>query len=196
MKSPQFSFARLSGADPVLRVEMSSTGEVAAFGDTYDEALLKSIMSANNFDFSKKSVLLSLGGQLNKAKFFEAAEILFKLGYKIYATDTTAEFLKEQGITCQTVRKASENSPNALDIINTKAVAFVVNLSQTGLKIEDQQLKRRITDGFRIRRASVDQQLPLFTDLHLARAFVKALGRHSLETLKVKAYKEYFKKEN
>src|SRR6185436_7636733 len=85
VKSPQFSFARLSGADPVLRVEMASTGEVAAFGKTYDEALLKSILSANNFDFNKKAVLLSLGGQINKAKFLEAAHILVKLEYKIYA---------------------------------------------------------------------------------------------------------------
>ena len=96
VKSPQFSFARLSGADPILRVEMSSTGEVAAFGKTYNEALLKSILSANNFDFAKKSVLLSLGGRINKVKFLEAALMLSELNYKIFATDTTAEFLTQQ----------------------------------------------------------------------------------------------------
>ena len=94
VKSPQFSFARLLGADPVLRVEMSSTGEVACFGKDYDEALLKSIFSTNKFDFNKKTVLLSLGGSVNKAKFLEAANILMDIGYKIFATDTTAEFLK------------------------------------------------------------------------------------------------------
>jgi len=191
VKSPQFSFARLSGADPVLRVEMSSTGEVAAFGRTYDEALLKSILSANSFDFNKKCVLLSLGGDLNKAKFLEAAKILSSLNYKIFATDTTAEYLKKQGIACHSVKKASESSPNFLDIIQNKEVAFVVNLSQTHARLEESRAKRHLTDGFRIRRAAVDNQIPLFTDLHLSRAFVKALGNYQLKDLEVKSYKEY-----
>ncbi len=192
VKSPQFSFARLSGADPVLRVEMASTGEVAAFGKTYDEALLKSILSANTFDFNKKEVLLSLGGEINKGKFVEAATILVRLGYKIFATDTTAEFLQKQGIVCHKVKKASEGSPNFLDVIESKQVAFVVNLSQN-TRVDEQLVKRRITDGFRIRRATVDNQIPLFTDLHLARAFVKALGNHKLEDLEIKSYREYLK---
>jgi carbamoyl-phosphate synthase large subunit len=210
VKSPQFSFARLSGADPVLRVEMSSTGEVAAFGKTYDEALLKSILSCNSFNFSakggsasggkNKAVLLSLGGQINKAKFLDAATSLAALGYKIFATETTAEFLKLQGIGCETVSKAYEKSvknvkknyqANFLDIIQNKAVAFVVNLSQVGVRINQDRKKVHITDGFRIRRAAVDNQLPLFTDLHLARAFVKALGNYSMEDLEIKSYREY-----
>jgi carbamoyl-phosphate synthase large subunit len=199
VKSPQFSFARLSGADPVLRVEMASTGEVAAFGKTYDEALLKSILSANSFDFSKKSVLLALGGQINKAKFLEAAKILAKLDYKIFATDTTAEFLQEQGVNCRPVRKAHEAGPkdpersrraNFLDIIEGKQVAFVINLSQVS-NVKGQMSNVTLTDGFRIRRAAVDNQIPLFTDLHLARAFVKALENYSLEDLEIKSYKEY-----
>jgi carbamoyl-phosphate synthase large subunit len=193
VKSPQFSFARLSGADPVLRVEMSSTGEVACFGDTYDEALLKSILSANSFDFKNKSVLLSLGGQINKAKFLEAANTLNHLGYKIFATDTTADFLKEQGVECHAVRKAHQASPNCLDIIEGKQVAFVINLSQTAAHLEQETVKRRLTDGFRIRRAVVDNQIPLFTDLHLARAFVKALANYSMDSLGIKSYKEYLK---
>lgn len=193
VKSPQFSFARLSGADPVLRVEMSSTGEVAAFGKNYDEALLKSILSANNFNFEKKAVLLSLGGQLNKAKFLEAARILSTLGYKIFATDTTADFLKEQDVICHTLGKATESSPNVLDIIQGKQVAFVVNLSQVSNRVDTGLVKRYITDGFRIRRAVVDNQTPLFTDLHLARAFVKALENYSMDDLEIKSYKEYLK---
>ncbi|MDE2312449.1 MAG: carbamoyl-phosphate synthase (glutamine-hydrolyzing) large subunit [Patescibacteria group bacterium] len=189
VKSPQFSFARLSGADPVLRVEMASTGEVACFGSSYDEALLKSILAAHNFDFSKKAVLLSLGGQVNKAKFLEAARSLRDLGYKIYATDTTAEFFQAQGLPCQKVRKASEKSPNFLDIVEGKQVAFVVNLSQAA-KVKS-QISNEITDGFRIRRAAVDNQIPLFTDLHLARAFVKALSNLRLEDLEIKSYQEY-----
>jgi carbamoyl-phosphate synthase large subunit len=191
VKSPQFSFSRLSGADPVLRVEMSSTGEVAAFGKNYDEALLKSILSASNFNFSKKSILLSLGGQINKAKFLEAANTLNNLGYKIFATDTTAEFLKEQGVACQAVRKASQSRPNFLDIIEGRQVAFVINLSQPPSRIEEERVKRHLTDGFRIRRAVVDNQIPLFTDLHLARAFVKALANYSIDDLEIKSYREY-----
>ncbi len=191
VKSPQFSFARLSGADPILRVEMSSTGEVACFGKTYDEALLKSILAANKFDFSKKAVLLSLGGEINKAKFLEAARILQKLDYQIFATDTTAEFFKKQGIKCDAVRKAFEGSPNFLDIIAAKKVSFVVNLSQGGVRLTKERLERHLTDGFRIRRAAVDYQLPLFTDLHLARAFVKALEGYGQNDLEIKSYREY-----
>jgi carbamoyl-phosphate synthase large subunit len=198
VKSPQFSFARLSGADPVLRVEMSSTGEVAAFGKTYDEALLKSILSANSFDFKNKAVFLSLGGQINKAKFLEAANALNSLGYKIFATDTTAEFFKQQGVNCEVVLKASEQNKkhkglNVLDVIQNKQVAFVVNLTEQGIRVEHDRRKLHLTDGFRVRRAVVDNQLPLFTDLHLARAFVKALQNYSIDTLEIKSYKEYLK---
>ncbi len=198
VKSPQFSFARLLGADPVLRVEMASTGEVACFGRDYDEALLKAILSTNKFDFAKKSVLLSLGGAINKAKFLEAAQTLEALGYKVYATDHTAEFLKSENITCQSVQKASQESPNVLDIIEGKKVAFVVNLSNvegtvlTGNK--ENVIKKTGTDGFRIRRATVDNQIPLFTDLHLARAFIKALAHYDIEDLEIKSYKEYITK--
>ncbi len=193
VKSPQFSFARLSGADPVLRVEMSSTGEVATFGHSYDEALIKSIMSANNFSFEKKQVLLSLGGELNKAKFLETAGILRDLEYKIYATDSTAKFLASQGIHCQTIKKVSEGSPNVVDLIQSKVVAFVVNLSQQSIKMEVSRQKQHLTDGYHIRRATVDNQIPLFTDLHLARAFIKALNNYKLEDLEIKSYKEYLK---
>lgn len=192
VKSPQFSFSRLLGADPVLRVEMSSTGEVACFGKDYDEALLKSILSANNnFDFTNKSVLLSLGGTVNKAKFLEAARELVGVGYTLYATHTTADFFTAQGVKCKMVGKATETSPNVMDIIEGKKVGFVVNLSMGEGKLHDGTTKKIVTDGFRIRRATVDNQIPLFTDLHLARAFVKSLTRYSEETLEIKSYKEY-----
>ena len=188
VKSPQFSFARLLGADPVLRVEMSSTGEVACFGKDYDEALLKAVISTNKFDFNKKTVLISLGGDLNKAKFLEATRTLIRLGYKIFVTDTTALFLKHQNVDCTVVRKAFEQSPNALDIIEGKEVAFVVNLSK---EEEDRVESKVITDGFRIRRATVDNQIPLFTDLHLARAFIKALAHYGIADLEIRSYKDY-----
>ena len=191
VKSPQFSFSRLLGADPILRVEMSSTGEVAAFGKDYDEALLKSIMSANKFYFNRKAVLLSLGGLVNKAKFLDAAQSLAKLGYEIFATDSTAEFLNENGVNAKVVRKAFEEKPNVLSIIDGKQVAFVVNLSSPQTTAKESVAVRHVTDGFRIRRATVDNQIPLFTDLHLARAFVKALSRYDIDDLEIKSYKEY-----
>jgi len=189
VKSPQFSFSRLLGADPVLRVEMSSTGEAACFGRDYDEALLKSILSTNKFDFKNKNALLSLGGSLNKAKFLPVARILLDLGYKIYATDTTAKFFEDNSIKCTVLRKASEARPNALDVIEGKKVGFVVNLSVEGTAKTHNE--KHLTDGFRIRRATVDNQIPLFTDLHLARAFIKALGNYKIEDLEIKPYKEY-----
>lgn len=187
VKSSQFSFSRLLGADPVLRVEMSSTGEVACFGKDYDEALLKSVLSANKFDFNKKAVLFSLGGAINKAKFLEAATSMIELGYKIYATDSTAEFFKNHNIDCAVVLKAHQGTPNVLDIIDGKKVAFVVNLSDTVHK----HINKITTDGYRIRRATVDNQIPLFTDLHLARAFVKALAHYDINDLEIKSYREY-----
>ena len=193
VKSPQFSFSRLLGADPVLRVEMASTGEAACFGRDYDEALIKSIMSTNKFDFKNKNVLLSLGGAVNKAKFLETAGMLVGLGYTIFATDTTAEFLAKHNIGCRPVRKAYQESPNALDIILSKKVSFVVNLSKKEITdaVAKGETGRIQTDGFRIRRATVDHQIPLFTDLHLARAFIKALARYRVEDLEIKSYKEY-----
>jgi carbamoyl-phosphate synthase large subunit len=195
VKSPQFSFSRLLGADPILRVEMSSTGEAACFGKDYDEALLKSILSTNKFDFKNKNVLISLGGELNKAKFLEAGKTLISLGYKIFATDTTAEFLKTHGVTCESVRKASEQTPNVINLIENKKVSFVVNLSKTEVVTKDKKRKEKVTsimnDGFRIRRATVDNQIPLFTDLHLVRAFIKALARYPIENLEIKSYREY-----
>ena len=189
VKSPQFSFGRLLGADPVLRVEMASTGEAACFGATYDEALLKSILSTNKFDFKNKNVLLSLGGELNKAKFLETANILLTLGYTIFATDSTAKFFQKQNVKCTMVRKAYQQMPNVLNIIEGKKVSFVVNLSVGNSK--RRAGARYLTDGFHIRRAAVDNQIPLFTDLHLARAFIKSLENYKIEDLEIKSYKEY-----
>jgi len=143
------------------------------------------------FDFNKKSVLLALGGPLNKAKFLETAKILLKLNYKIFATDTTAEFLRKEKIECEVVRKAYQVSPNALDIIEGKKVSFVVNLSNTSSAALERKVDNVITDGFRIRRATIDNQIPLFTDLNLGRAFIKALEHYNLENLGIKSYKEY-----
>ena len=106
--------------------------------------------------------------------------------YKIFATDTTAEFLRHHKIKCKEVRKAHEEKPNVIDILEKKIISFVVNLSKT-----EDTFGQIMSDGFRIRRTAVDSQIPLFTDLHLARAFIKALHRYKLEDLEIKSYKEY-----
>jgi carbamoyl-phosphate synthase large subunit len=169
---------------------MSSTGEVACFGRDYDEALLKSILSANKFDFNKKAVLFSIGGSVNKAKFLEVAHIVSTLGYSIFATEHTALFFKENGVKCQIVRKAHERGPTVIDIIDGKKVAFVVNLSEVKSQPKGKE-SNSTTDGYKIRRATVDNQIPLFTDLNLARAFIKALSRYDIDDLEIKPYKEY-----
>ena len=190
VKSPQFSFARLAGADPLLHVEMSSTGEVACFGDTAEEALLKSIYASVPLS-DKKAVLLSLGGAVNKKKFLEHAQMLYRAGYKIYATDTTCDFLNENNISSRKVYKVQENRKlNVLEFINQKKVAFVVNLTERDPE-EQQALSPKITDGQLIRRAAVDNNIPLFTDLQLARSFVKALTTYKLDDLKIKSWNEY-----
>jgi carbamoyl-phosphate synthase large subunit len=192
VKSPQFSFARLAGADPVLRVEMSSTGEVACFGATLEEALLKSLHSSVNLS-NKKSTLLSIGGGANKERFLESALELANLGFQIYATGSTHVFLKNNGIKSIQVHKVYENrQPDVISLIETKSVAFVINISDSERATENKILKH-VTDGFLIRRSAVDSNIPLFTDLQLAKSFVKALTSYSIDDLEIKSWKEYMK---
>ena len=193
VKSPQFSFSRLTGADPVLRVEMSSTGEVACFGKDLESALLTSVMASTGLNVSTKAVLLSLGGALNKERFLEAARELEGAGFMLYATDSTHAFLTEQRIAARRVHKVYENlTPNVVDLINGKEVAFVINLSNDAKRSED-KIKKHVTDGYLIRRASVDCNIPLFTDLQLAKVFVKALTTYDIKELEIKSWKEYLK---
>ena len=190
VKSPQFSFARLAGADPLLHVEMASTGEVACFGDDFEEALLKSIYASVPLP-ATKAALLSLGGILNKKKFLDWAKLLVRAGYKIYATDNTCDFLSKNGISCHKVYKVHENKRlNVLEFIRTKKVAFVINLTERS-PAEERTLSTKISDGKLIRRAAVDNNIPLFTDLHLARSFVRALTTYTIADLKIKSWREY-----
>lgn len=192
VKSPQFSFSRLYGADPVLRVEMASTGEVACFGDTFEEALMKSVLSSAPFRGEKKAALLSIGGVVNKKRFLESAKKLFEGGYELYATDSTTDFLAANGIAAQKVKKVYEGSgrANVLEIINQKLVSFVINISDRDGKLEPHS-KEHLTDGYRIRRAAVDSNIPLLTDLELARSFIRALCMYDRRQLKIKSWSEY-----
>lgn len=193
VKSPQFSFSRLTGADPVLKVEMSSTGEVACFGKDLGEALYKSILASTGLT-DQKSALLTLGGPVNKRRLLEAIIQLSEMNYKLYATSATYDFLTERGIKAEMVYKVYENkNPNVINLINDKKVAFVINLSeQNGSK--QKKVGDPATDGYLIRRATVDSHIPLFTDLQLARSFIKALTENNLEDLEIKPWQDYMPK--
>ncbi|MDO8496926.1 MAG: carbamoyl-phosphate synthase large subunit, partial [bacterium] len=190
VKVAQFSFARLEGADPILRVEMASTGEVACFGEIEEEAYLKALYSTG-MKLDKKSVLLSLGGMLNKERFIDSARTLIEMGYTLYATKKTSEFLIAHGVENISVHKVDEKkTPTVLDLINSKQVAVVINLREA---YDEKGIHHpeAVTAGYLIRRAAVDKNIPLFTDLNGARLFVKALSMYSLDDLQIKSWKEY-----
>ena len=190
VKSPQFSFSRLIGADPILRVEMASTGEVACLGDTFEEALLKATY-ATGIEVNKKIALLSIGGIVNKKKFFDAAVDLMEMGFKIYATKKTCDFLHDNGIKADFVYKDYEGkNPRVTELINNKLVSLVVNLSEQE-EGEGRSFTKQLTDGYKIRRASIDNNIALFTDLNKAMYFIKALKHYKKEDLKIKSWREY-----
>lgn len=189
VKAPQFSFARMEGADPVLGVEMGSTGEVACFGETAEEAYLKSLFSTG-LSLKNKTALITVGGDDFKLRFAESIWRLKNLGYKIYATKNTHLFLKTKGVRTKLVYKLYEKqSPTVIDLIESHQVSLVINLSED--YNNDSSFKRVITDGYRIRRAAIDNNIPLFTDLNSARFFVNAIDKYKFSDLKIKAWNEY-----
>jgi carbamoyl-phosphate synthase large subunit len=184
VKAPMFSFSRLVGADPMLGVEMMSTGEVGCFGDDLQEALLHALL-ATGFRFPKKGVLLSLGPVADKYWFQdEARAIVDELRLPVYATRGTGEMLAEIGIACTVVEKHPNDRPNAIDLIERGDVDLVINVSR-----EYDAFGR--PDGVLIRRAAVDTGVPLLTDLQLARAVIEALRRKKYGDLQVLAWEDY-----
>jgi carbamoyl-phosphate synthase large subunit len=188
VKAPQFSFGRLSGADPVLGIEMASTGEVACMGDDADEALLKAML-ATGFRMPRTGVLLSLGPMGDKYRFTEDARALARSGLALYATAGTAEVLRAEGIDCRVAGKSDKgedgaDGPDALDLMRSKAVDFVINIPR-------EFDERGRPDGYRIRRAAIDMNIPLVTDLCVARKLVRALVRKRIEDLRPKSLGEY-----
>jgi carbamoyl-phosphate synthase large subunit len=189
VKAPQFSFARMEGADPALGVEMGSTGEVACFGDTAEEAYLKSLLSTG-LSLKNKSVLVTIGGAEFKLRFAESIWRLKNLGFKLYATKKTHLFLKTKGVRTKLVHKLYEKeSPTVIDLIEKRQVSLVINLSED--YNNEGSFKRVITDGYLIRRAAIDNNIPLFTDLNSARFFVNALDKYKTSDLKIKSWDEY-----
>ncbi|HSX40712.1 MAG TPA: carbamoyl-phosphate synthase large subunit [Candidatus Saccharimonadales bacterium] len=184
VKAPQFSFARLTGSDPVTHVEMASTGEVACFGEDIEEAFLKAELSVGG-KIPQTGIFLSLGGDENKNRFLDGAGELVKLGLPIFATVNTAQFLREHGIEASHVYKIHEKQgPNALEIFNAGKIDLAINIVEAGIA-EDVQ------DYYALRRAAVDHNIQLYTNRQKALLFVKALVEKNIEKLPIKSWSEY-----
>jgi carbamoyl-phosphate synthase large subunit len=184
VKAPQFSFTRLTGADPTLSVEMASTGEVGCIGDDFEEAFLKS-MIAVGFKLPVKSVLLSAGPARDKAYFLPAAKTLNDMGVKIYATTGTAVFLREHGIASIKAGWPSEGGEVAADFrIREREVDLVINVPKNYQREE-------LTNGYIIRRTAADYGVPIITNIQLAKRFVEAISKKSLEDLACRSWREY-----
>ena len=185
IKASQFSFNRLQKADPVLGVDMSSTGEVGCLGDDTNTALLKSMLSVG-YRIPKKNILLSTGGAKQKIEMLDAAKMLIDNGYKLYATGGTSKFLTENGIENTHVLWPSEegDEPKALDLLHDHTIDMVVNIPKNLTSSE-------LSNGYKIRRASIDLNVPLLTNARLASAFIYAFCTTKLEDIGIKAWGEY-----
>ena len=185
IKASQFSFNRLQKADPVLGVDMSSTGEVGCLGDDSSTALLKSMLSVGQ-RIPKKTVLLSTGGAKQKAEMLDAAKMLLQHGYELYATGGTSKYLTENGIENTLVYWPSDEgkAPQALDLLHEKKIDMVVNIPKD-------LTPRELTNGYKIRRAAIDLNVPLITNSRLASAFITAFCNVSMDEIDIKAWGEY-----
>ena len=184
IKASQFSFNRLQKADPVLGVDMASTGEVGCIGDDTSCALLKSMLSVG-LRIPKKTILLSTGDAKQKAEMLDAAKELYKNGYELLATGGTYKYLTEQGIECKEVFWPSEDKqPQAIDMLHNKEIDMVVNIPKNHSVSE-------LTNGYKIRRAAIDLNVPLLTNSRLASAFIHAFCTMSLDDINIKSWQEY-----
>ena len=185
IKASQFSFNRLQKADPVLGVDMSSTGEVGCLGDDTNTALLKSMLSVGH-RIPKKNILLSTGGAKQKVAMLDAAKMLIDHGYNLYATGGTSKFLTENGIENTHVLWPSEegDEPKALDLLHNHTIDMVVNIPKNLTSSE-------LTNGYKIRRAAIDLNVPLITNARLASAFIYAFCTTKLEDIGIKSWSEY-----
>ena len=186
VKASQFSFARLQNADPILGVDMSSTGEVGCLGDDFDEALLNALI-ATGYKIPKQSVLLSSGATKSKVDLLDASQMLSKNGYHLYATAGTAAFLNSHGIPTTPVfwpdeRPNAEN--NVMKMIAAHQFDLIVNIPKN-------HSKRELTNGYRIRRGAIDHNIPLMTNARLARAFIEAFCKMKQEDIQIKSWQEY-----
>ncbi|AYA37764.1 carbamoyl-phosphate synthase (glutamine-hydrolyzing) large subunit [Hymenobacter oligotrophus] len=184
VKASQFSFTRLQGADPVLRVDMTSTGEVGCLGDTAEEALLKSLLSVG-YRIPERSVLISSGPLTSKVALLESAQVLVQKGYTLYATHGTHSFFAENGVPSSLVYWPDElQEPNALTYLRERKIDLVINIPRNMTKGE-------LDNDYKVRRTAVDFNIPLITNARLAKAFIHAFTTLKLEDLSIKSWKEF-----
>ncbi|WP_415958713.1 carbamoyl-phosphate synthase (glutamine-hydrolyzing) large subunit [Paraprevotella xylaniphila] len=186
VKASQFSFARLQNADPVLGVDMSSTGEVGCLGDDFNEALLNALI-ATGYSVPKKAVMLSSGAVQSKVDLLEPSRMLAAKGYDIYATEGTARFLNDNGVKEIAVHWPDEHTAaenNVLTMIAQHKFDLIVNIPKD-------QTKRELTNGYRIRRDAIDHNIPLMTNARLAKAFIEAFCQMDMEQIQIKSWQEY-----
>ncbi len=186
VKSSQFSFARLLKADPVLGVDMSSTGEVACIGDNYHAALLKSMLSVGHrIPDKNKGVLISSGSAKSKVDLLDASRMLKEKGYKLYATGGTADFLAANGIESEVLHwPDSGKSPNVIDYLSNHKIDLVINIPKNNTA-------RELENGHKIRRTAIDFNIPLITNARLASAYIYSVCQIGVENLKIKPWNEY-----
>ena len=186
VKASQFSFSRLHQADPVLGVDMSSTGEVGCIGDDFEEALLNA-MIAVGYNVPKKSVMVSSGASKSKVDLLESSAMLASKGYEIYATSGTADFLNANGIAATPVLwpdESPDNENNIMKMIAEHDFDLIINIPKN-------HTKRELTNGYRIRRAAIDHNIPLITNARLASAFIRAFCKIDVAEIPIKSWEEY-----
>ena len=188
VKASQFSFARLQNADPVLGVDMSSTGEVGCMGDTFEEALLNSLIATGyKIPSKEKGIMISSGGTKEKASMLDAAQALVKNGYTVYASEGTAKFLNDNHVKAIAVAWPDEDHkdmPNVMEMIADHKFDLIVNIPKN-------HTKRELTNGYRIRRGAIDHNIPLMTNARLVSAFIEAFCTLSQDDLQIKSWQEY-----
>lgn len=188
VKASQFSFARLQNADPVLGVDMSSTGEVGCLGDDYNEALLNALIATGyNIPSKEKSIMVSSGETKSKVALLDVAHSLVNAGYKICATAGTAKFLKENGVDATPVYWPDEHDDsenNVMNMISEHCFDLIINIPKN-------HTKRELTNGYKIRRGAIDHNIPLITNARLAKAFIEAFTSLQLDDIQIKSWQEY-----
>lgn len=184
VKAPQFSFTRIKGADPVLNVEMASTGEVACLGDSFEEAFLKALLSVG-YSFPEKNILLSTGPFESKALFLPDARRLEDLGFTLFATPGTADFLNYNGISAHVLHWPSENrAPDVLSFIRERKPDLIINIPRSAQA-------QHLAEDYTVRRYAVDFNIPLITNLQFAERFIDSIARLSVDDLTIKTWDEY-----
>ena len=184
VKASQFSFSRLQNVDPVLGVEMVSTGEVGCIDENYYDALLKSMLSVG-YKIPKKNILLSTGNFKNKVDLLESIRLLYNNGYNLYATPGTAKYLLQHDIECTTLDwPDSDNHPTTVDYIKDRKIDMVINIPKNLSKNE-------LNNDFEIRRCAIDFNIPLITDTQLANDFIKSFCGRDMDDIKIKSWDEY-----